>query len=137
MYKREGQLTKPEGNNQMTKREFYNVIISMNSVPAEIKEKAADLIAALDKEAARNSSRPSKKSVENAPVKAAILDLLASHSAMLTSEVAASLDISTAKASSLLSQLANESKVVGEEISVPKQGKRKQWRLAPTDEVTE
>ena len=77
----------------MTKREFYNVIISMNSVPAEIKEKAADLIAALD--------------------------------------------ISTAKASSLLSQLANESKVVGEEISVPKQGKRKQWRLAPTDEVTE
>lgn len=117
----------------MTKREFYNAIISMNSVSAEMKEKAADLIAALDKEA----SRPSKKSVENAPVKAAILDLLASHSAMLTSEVAAALEISTAKASSLLTQLANESKVVGEEISVPKQGKRKQWRLAPTDEVTE
>lgn len=117
----------------MTKREFYNAIISMNSVSAEMKEKAADLIAALDKEA----SRPSKKSVENAPVKAAILDLLASHSAMLTSEVAAALEISTAKASSLLLQLANESKVVGEEISVPKQGKRKQWRLAPTDEVTE
>ena len=117
----------------MTKREFYNAIISMNSVSAEMKEKAADLIAALDKEA----SRPSKKSVENAPVKSAILDLLASHSAMLTSEVAAALKISTAKASSLLLQLANESKVVGEEISVPKQGKRKQWRLAPTDEVTE
>ena len=32
----------------MTKREFYNAIISMNSVPAEIKEKAADLIAALE-----------------------------------------------------------------------------------------
>ena len=121
----------------MTKREFYNAIISMNSVSAEMKEKAADLIAALDREAARNSSRPSKKSVENAPVKAAILDLLASHSAMLASEVAAALEISTAKASSLLTQLANESKVVGEEISVPKQGKRKQWRLAPTDEVTE
>ena len=117
----------------MTKREFYNAIISMNSVSVEMKEKAADLIAALDKEA----SRPSKKSVENAPVKVAILDLLASHSAMLTSEVAAALEISTAKASSLLLQLANESKVVGEEISVPKQGKRKQWRLAPTDEVTE
>jgi hypothetical protein len=117
----------------MTKREFYNAIISMNSVSAEMKEKAADLIAALDKEA----SRPSKKSVENAPVKAAILDLLASHSAMLTSEVAAALKISTAKASSLLLQLANESKVVGEEISVPKQGKRKQWRLAATDEMTE
>lgn len=114
----------------MTKREFYNAIISMNSVSVENKEKAANLIAALDKEAARNSSRPSKKSVENAPVKAAILDLLASHSAMLTSEVAA-LEISTAKASSLLLQLANESKVVGEEISVPKQGKRKQWRLRP------
>lgn len=121
----------------MTKREFYNAIISMNSVSAEMKEKAAELIAALDNEAARRSSRPSKKSVENAPVKAAILDLLASHSAMLTNEVAAALEISTAKASSLLTQLANESKVVGEEISVPKQGKRKQWRLAPTDEVTE
>ena len=117
----------------MTKREFYNAIISMNSVSTEMKEKAADLIAALDKEA----SRPSKKSVENAPVKAAILDILASHSTMLTSEVAAALKISTAKASSLLLQLANESKVVGEEISVPKLGKRKQWRLAPTDEVTE
>lgn len=33
----------------MTKREFYNAIISMNSVSVEMKEKAADLIAALDR----------------------------------------------------------------------------------------
>lgn len=120
----------------MTKREFYNAIISMENVADDVKEKANELIAALDNEAARRSSRPSKKSAENEPVKAAILDLLASHPAMLTSEVAAALEISTAKASSLLPQLANESKVVGEEISIPKQGKRKQWRLAPTDEAT-
>ena len=121
----------------MTKREFYNAIISMNSVPAEIKEKAADLIAALDKEAARSSSRPSKKSAENEPVKAAILDLLTSQAVvMLSSEVAAALEISTARASSLLQQLEKEGKVTGETASIPKQGKRKQWRLAATDEAT-
>lgn len=121
----------------MTKREFYNAIISMNNVPAEIKEKAADLIAALDNEAARRSSRPSKKSAENEPVKAAILDLLTSQAVvMLSSEVAAALEISTARASSLLQQLEKEGKVTGETASIPKQGKRKQWRLAATDEAT-
>ena len=121
----------------MTKREFYNAVLSMENVADDVKEKAAELIAALDNEAARRSSRPSKKSAENEPVKAAILDLLTTHEAMLSSEVAAALEISTAKASSLLRQMTEEGKVTSEEISVPKQGKRKQWKIAATDDVAE
>ena len=121
----------------MTKREFYNAVLSMENVADDVREKANELIAALDNEAARRSSRPSKKSAENEPVKAAILDLLAAHAAMLSSEVAAALEISTAKASSLLRQLADEGQVASETVSVPKQGKRKQWKIAATEEVEE
>lgn len=117
----------------MTKREFYNAVLSMENVADDVREKANELIAALDNEAARRSSRPSKKSAENEPVKAAILDLLAAHAAMLSSEVAAALEISTAKASSLLRQLADEGQVASETVSVPKQGKRKQWKIAAND----
>lgn len=122
----------------MTKREFYNAVLSMENVADDVKEKAADLIAALDNEAARRSSRPSKKSAENEPVKAAILDLLTSQAVvMLSSEVAAALEISTARASSLLQQLEKEGKVTGETASIPKQGKRKQWKIVTADEVEE
>lgn len=122
----------------MTKREFYNSVLSMENVADDVREKANELIAALDNEAARRSSRLSKKSAENEPVKAAILDLLTSQAViMLSSEVAAALEISTAKASSLLRQLEAEGKVIGETVSVPKQGKRKQWKIAATEEVKE
>lgn len=122
----------------MTKREFYNAVLSMENVADDVREKANELIAALDNEAARRSSRPSKKSAENEPIKAAILDLLTSQAViMLSSEVAAALEISTAKASSLLQQLEAEGKVTGETASIPKQGKRKQWKIAATEEVEE
>lgn len=117
----------------MTKREFYNAVLSMDNVADDVKEKANELIAALDNEAARRSSHRPK----NESVRTAILDLLAAHAAMLSSEVAAALEISTAKASSLLRQLEAEGKIASETVSVPKQGKRKQWKIAATEEVEE
>lgn len=121
----------------MTKREFYNAVLSMENVADDVKEKASELIAALDNEAARRSSRPSKRTQGNEPIRTAILGLLATHETLLSSEVAATLEISTAKACALLRQLEAEGQLVSETTSVPKQGKRKQWKIAATGEVEE
>ena len=75
--------------------------------------------------------------VENELIKNAILDLLTAHPLMLPGEVANALEISPIRASSLLQQLEKEGKVTGETASIPKQGKRKQWKIAATEEVEE
>lgn len=106
----------------MTKREFLNAVIALND---EVTTEFAK--AEIEKMDARNASRkdkPSKKSVENEPIKAKIAEVL-TDTPQTASEIASKVEISVQKASALLRQM--ECKVT--EIKVPKKGTQKAYSL--------
>jgi hypothetical protein len=113
----------------MTNREFFEAIKN-GTINEEVIEHAT---AEIDKMNARNEKRattPSKTAVANEPIKAQILTFLTEkNEQILTSVVGEAVGISTAKASALLKQLADDGKIVGEEVKVPKIGKRMVWKI--------
>ena len=58
----------------MTNREFFNAVIA-NEITEEVIAKAHEEVAKLDKRNADRKDKPSKKSVENEPIKAKISPL--------------------------------------------------------------
>lgn len=89
----------------MTKREFYEAIIS-GQMNEELQAFATELRDKLDHANALRKDKPSKKSVENEPIKANIVNVLTEANGVMTaSEVASALEISTSKASALLRQI--------------------------------
>lgn len=116
----------------MTQREFFTAIIG-SDVEQGLKDYVTAQIEKLDAKNANRSSKPSKKSVENEPIKAAILDLL-TNEYQPAATIAAALDISTSKASALLRQLNTEGRIEVEDIKIPKKGKCKGYKKIQVDE---
>ena len=95
----------------MTNREFLNAVIAL-SASEEITEHAKAMIASLDKRNSARTSKPSKTQLENAPIKEAILGVIAEMNAEVSaSELHERLNISVQKASSLCRQLVEEGKL--------------------------
>lgn len=95
----------------MTNREFFNAVIAL-STSEEITEHAKAMVAALDKRNAARTSKPSKTQIENAPIKEAILAVIAEmNTEVSASELHERLNISVQKASSLCRQLVEEGKL--------------------------
>ena len=113
----------------MTNREFFEAVQN-GTINADVQAHAT---AEIEKMNARNEKRattPSKTAVANEPIKAQILTFLTEkNEQILTSVVGEAVGISTAKASALLKQLADDGKIVGEEVKVPKIGKRMVWKV--------
>ena len=123
----------------MTNREFLTAIAN-SSLSDDLTAYAAEQIVKLDmRNAARKekqSSKPSKTAIENEPIKASIMEFLSTQSEpMIAADIAENLKITTAKASSLLRQLADAGKVVKSEVKIPKRGKVKAYSIAMTDAV--
>ena len=121
----------------MTNREFLTAIAN-SSLSDELTTYANEQIAKLDmRNAARKekqSSKPSKTAIENEPIKASIMDFLSTQTEpMIAADIAENIGITTAKASSLLRQLVNDSKVVKSEVKIPKKGKVKGYAISMTD----
>lgn len=113
----------------MTNREFYNAIVTAN-LSDEITEKAHALLAQIDARNEKRASTPSKKSVENAPLKDAIVALFTDEVKVLTAaEVGVRLEVTTQKASALLRQMVEGGVLTAEEVKVPKKGKVKAYSL--------
>lgn len=112
----------------MTNREFFNAIISAN-VAEEVKAFAKDEIAKLDKKNEKRRNTPNKTQVANEPLKAKILELLASGK-KVASEIATALEVSTQKASSLCLQLVKEGAIVSSDVKVKGKGSVKGYALA-------
>lgn len=110
----------------MTQREFFTAITE-SEVSEELKIYATAQIEKLNAKNATYSSRTSKKSIENEPIKAAILDLM-TNEYQPAAAIAAALDISTSKASALLRQLKTDGKIEVEDIKIPKKGKCKGYK---------
>lgn len=115
----------------MTQREFFTAVIE-SEISEELTAYATAQIEKLDAKNANRSSKPSKKSLENEPIKAAILETLTDEY-QPAAAIALALDISTSKASALLRQLNNEGKIEVVEMKVPKKGKCKGYRVIGAD----
>lgn len=114
----------------MTNREFLNAVIAL-SASEEITEHAKAMIASLDKRNAARTSKPSKTQLENAPIKEAILGVIAEMNAEVSaSELHERLNITVQKASSLCRQLVEEGKLSKGERKEKGKGLVKVYSLA-------
>ena len=114
----------------MTNREFFTAIVSNPTLSAELVEFATEAIAKLDKRNASRSSKPSKASLANAPIKASIVEYVTAHANALASDIAVACEISTQKASALCVQMVKDNVLTVCEVKVPKKGKVKAYSLA-------
>lgn len=87
----------------MTYREFYNAVIN-GEITEEMVEFAKGAVEKLDARNAKRAERPSKKAVENEPIKAKIAEIL-TDTPQTASEIASKVEISVQKASALLRQM--------------------------------
>jgi hypothetical protein len=113
----------------MTNREFYTAIVNSN-VSDELKAFATDAIAKLDARNAKRASKPSKKSLENEPIKESISNLLVDGDARLASEIASSLELSVSKVSALCRQMVTDGVLHVEDVKVKGKGTQKSYSLA-------
>ena len=112
----------------MTLKEMFTEIVNGN-LTDEVVAKATEEIAKLDERNAKRKNMPSKKSIENEPIKAKIVEFLASGS-HLASEIAEGCEISTSKASALCRQLVESGTLTVEDVKVKGKGTQKSYSLA-------
>jgi cell fate regulator YaaT (PSP1 superfamily) len=112
----------------MTNREVLTAIVN-EDITEEVKAKAEEELAKLDARNAKRASTPSKKSVENEPIKAKIAEFLAD-GARLAKEIADGCEISTAKASALCRQMVEDGRLKVEDVKVKGKGTQKSYSLA-------
>ena len=111
----------------MTNREFYNAIAN-GEINEEIIEKAKSEIVKLDERNAKRASKPSKKSIENEPIKASIREFLTDGS-HLASEIARGLGLSVSKVSALCRQMVGDGLLTVEDVKVKGKGMQKSYTL--------
>ena len=118
----------------MTNREFYQAVINAN-VNAELTNFAADAIEKLDKRNATRKSKPTKSQAANENFKADIIEFLTGKEDFtLCSTIAAHFDVTSQKATGVLALMVKDGTVEVADVKVPKQGKRKGYRLVTTRE---
>ena len=120
----------------MTNREFLTAVAN-SSLSDELTTYAAEQITKLDmRNAARKEKQSSKTAIKNEPIKASIMEFLSTQPGpMVAADIAENVNITTAKASSLLRQLVNDGKVVKSEVKIPKKGKVNGYSISMTDAV--
>ena len=123
-----GDLSADERRKIMTNREFFNAIINAN-VSDELTAHATAELEKLDARNKARSSKPSKIQLENEPIKAHLLEILAVKPMTANEIHNTDPNLSSSKISTLCGQLAKEGKVSIQEIKVPKVGKRNQYSL--------
>lgn len=109
----------------MTNRDFYTAIVN-GTLNEEVIAHAEKSIEKLDERNAKRKDRPSKKSIENEPIKARICEVLTSEP-KTASEIANEVEISVQKASALLRQIEGLSVT---EVKVKGKGKQKGYAVA-------
>lgn len=111
----------------MTQREFFTAITTVD-VSDELKAFATESIAKLDARNAARKSKPSKKSIENEPIKVSIREFLEDGS-HLASEIAKGLDLSVSKVSALCRQMVGDGLLTVEDVKVKGKGTQKSYTL--------
>lgn len=113
----------------MTNREFYTAIVN-GTINEEVIAHASEAITKLDERNAKRASKPSKKSLENEPIKESIANLLVDGNARLASEIASSLELSVSKVSALCRQMVTDGVLHVEDVKVKGKGTQKSYSIA-------
>ena len=113
---------------KMTKREFLNAILTGN-LTDEVLTHATEELEKLDALNEKRRNTPSKKDIENAPLKEALVALL-SETPTTAADLAVKVELTVQKTSALLRQLVDEGKAVASDVKVPKKGTQKAYRKA-------
>lgn len=87
----------------MTKREFLNAVIA-ETKNADLALYAVEELEKLDARNAKRAEKPSKRAIENEPIKARIAEVL-TDTPQTASEIANILDLKVQKVSALLKQI--------------------------------
>lgn len=119
----------------MTNREFFNAISANTTLSDDIRAHADERLAALDRQLAarkeKASSKPSKTALENAPLMDKVVEFLSAQSEpMPAADIAAALDMTTAKVASLCKALVAAERVEKVEVKIPKKGKTNCYAVA-------
>ena len=113
----------------MTKREFY-VAISNGEMSDELMAMATAEIEKMDAANEKRKEKTSKKSEENQPLIDRIVNEILTAEPQTATDVAAVLEVSVQKASSLCRAAVTQGKAVQSDIKVPKKGNQKAYALA-------
>lgn len=117
---------------KMTNRQFLTAIIE-GKVTEEVIKHAEAQLTALDARNEKRKNTPSKTAVANEPIKAAIVEFLATQTEPVLAEVVFAAGIegvtSAAKATALLTQLAADGKVSKTDVKVKGKGARKAYSI--------
>lgn len=113
----------------MTNREFYTTIVN-GTINEDVIAHASNAIAKLDERNAKRASKPSKKSLENEPIKESIANLLVDGNARLASEIASALELSVSKVSALCRQMVADEVLHVEDVKVKGKGTQKSYSIA-------
>ena len=112
----------------MTQREFLTAIANDTTINVELVEFAKELLVKADEKNAKRRETQSKVQKENEPIKAKILEILASGTVKVASDIANELEISTQKAYALCRQLVESGKVSVKDVK-GKSGKVKAYYI--------
>lgn len=111
----------------MTKREFFEAVMALENVDAELVLFAEQEIEKMNERNAKRKSTPSKTAIANEPIKAQIVEVL-TETPQSASEIAEKVGISTQKCSALLRQIEN---LTVTELKVKGKGKVKGYACQP------
>lgn len=100
------------------------------TVTAEVVEAAKAEIAKLDARNGKRRNTLTKEQIANEAIKNEMLSVLAKNGAMIASEIAAAMGISTQKVSALCKQLVDNGEIKVADIKVKGKGSVKQYGLA-------
>lgn len=106
---------------KMTKREFFEAVMALENVDAELVLFAEQEIEKMNERNAKRKNTPSKTAIANEPIKAHIAEVL-TDTPQSASEIAEKVGISTQKCSALLRQIEG---LTVTEIKVKGKGKVK------------
>ena len=113
----------------MTKREFY-VAISNGEMNDEMMAMAAAEIEKMDAANEKRKAQVSKKAEENQPLIDRIVNEILTADPMTATDIAAVLEVSVQKASSLCRAAMAQGGAVQSEVKVPKKGTQKAYTKA-------
>ena len=115
---------------EMTRRDFFKAVMETSN-DAELRLFAEKEIEKMDERNAKRKNSPSKKSIENEPIKAKITEFIGGcDGSQIAKEIAEKVEISTQKASALCRQLVADGVLKVEDVKVKGKGKVKAYSIA-------
>lgn len=115
----------------MTNREFLQTVANTDSLSAEVRDFAKAAIDKLDnKLSSRAAKEREKKTQENAPLVAQLLEVLADGKFKTTADIATAMGVHPSKVTALAKGLVEDGTLTKDKVSVPKKGKQTAYCLA-------